>query len=58
MYVLELIDMNGKSVYSEIHSDSEISSSIGIDVTKYSKGQYLLRVVFGNKSSVQKIVVE
>jgi hypothetical protein len=58
LYVLELIDLNGKAVYSELHSDSDISSNVKIDVSNYQKGTYLLRVFYGNKNSTQKIVLK
>jgi hypothetical protein len=57
MYVVELVNINGQVCYSEIHDDFSISKGIQIGVESFQSGQYLLRMVYGNKLVIKKIVL-
>ena len=58
MYVIELLDTNGKISYSELHSDTEILSGIAINVSNFNLGTYLIRIVFGNKVWIHKVLIK
>ncbi|HAQ21699.1 MAG TPA: hypothetical protein DCR40_21085 [Prolixibacteraceae bacterium] len=57
MYIVELVGINGQVCYSEIHDDFSISKGIPIDVASLRSGQYLLRMVYRNKSVTRKIMI-
>jgi hypothetical protein len=50
----ELVSVNGQVYYSEIHADFSISKGIQIDVDELQSGNCMVRMVFGNKSVMQK----
>jgi len=58
MYVVELMGVNGQVCYSAIHDDFSISKGIQIGVDGYRSGQYLVRIVYGNKSVTRKVVIK
>jgi hypothetical protein len=58
MYVLELVNINGQTCYSEIHDDFSISKGIQIDVNGLHSGNYMVRMVFGNKLMTRKIMIK
>lgn len=58
MYVVELIGIDGKVYYSQLHDDSAISNGLSIQVEGLKSGQYLLRMVFGNKSETRKVIIK
>jgi PKD repeat protein len=57
MYVVELVGINGSLNHSQIYDDFEIQNGININVENYNPGQYILKVVFGNKTVSRKIMV-
>lgn len=57
MYAVELVGMNGQALYSEIHDDFGLSKGIGINLTGMKAGQYLIRVVYGNKMETRKVMI-
>lgn len=57
MYVLELVGMNGQALYSEIHDDFSLSKGVGINLTGVKSGQYLIRLVYGNKTETRKVMI-
>jgi PKD repeat protein len=57
MFVVELVGMNGQVYYSEIHDDLSISKGIQIDVDGLQSGNYLVRMVYGNKSVTRKVMI-
>jgi PKD repeat protein len=58
MYVIEILNTNGLTLHSKLYSHFELSAGLTIDTKKYSRGSYLLRIVFGNKSETRKIVIK
>jgi PKD repeat protein len=58
MYLVELIGINGKIYYSELQDDYSISNGIQIGVENLKSGQYLVRMVYGNKSVSRKVMVK
>jgi len=58
MYVVELISTNGSVKHSQLYSDMELQNGININVANCTPGQYILRVVFGNRNETRKIVVQ
>jgi len=58
MYVVELSGINGQVFYSEIHDDFSISEGIQIDVDGLQSGNYLIRMLYGNKSVTRKIIIK
>jgi hypothetical protein len=58
MYVVELINVTGQVCYSEIHDDLSISKGIQIDVNGLHSGNYMVRMVFGNKLITRKIMIK
>lgn len=55
VYLVELIDMKGKSCFSNIYESRSISRGIKIKTEQFCPGLYLVRVVFGNSSETRKI---
>lgn len=58
MYVVELVGINGQVCYSEIHDDFSISKGIQINVNGMHSGNYMIRLVYGNKLVTRKIVIK
>jgi hypothetical protein len=58
MYVVELISTNGIVMHSRMYSDIMLQNGLKIDVADCAPGQYVLRIVFGNKTETRKIVVQ
>jgi hypothetical protein len=58
MYVVELISTNGLVVHSRLYSEIMLQNGLKIDVAGCAPGQYVLRIVFGNKTETRKIVVQ
>jgi PKD repeat protein len=58
MYVVELVGITGQVYYSEIHDDFSISKGIQIDVNGLHSGNYMVRMVFGNKLMTRKIMIK
>lgn len=58
MYVVELINSGGVAVHSRLYSDSDFNHGVEIDASDFPSGNYLLRVVFGNKSETRKIMIQ
>lgn len=57
MYVVELVNINGQACYSEIHEDFSISKGIQINVNNLNSGNYMIRIVYGNKLVTRKIMI-
>jgi hypothetical protein len=55
---MEVIDANGKTVYSEEIPNSDGKISKEIDLSKNGKGIYSVRVSKGGKVIVEQVVVE
>jgi len=58
MYVVELISTSGLVVHSRLYSDIMLQNGLNIDVAGCAPGQYVLRIVFGNRTETRKIVVQ
>ncbi|NQU84297.1 MAG: T9SS type A sorting domain-containing protein, partial [Mariniphaga sp.] len=58
VYVLELVGLNGSIHHSQIYDDFDLQNGIIINVANYETGQYVLRMVYGNKTVSQKIMVQ
>ena len=58
MYVVELVGTNGSVKHSRLYGDLELQNGVNINVADCTPGQYVLRVVFGNKTETRKIVVQ
>ena len=58
MYVVELISTNGLAVHSRLYSEIMLQNGLNIDVAGCAPGQYVLRIVFGNRTETRKIVVQ
>jgi len=58
MYVVELVGINGQVCYSEIHDDFSISKGIQINVNGLRSGNYMVRMVYGNKLVTRKIIIK
>jgi PKD repeat protein len=58
MYVVELISTSGLVVHSRLYSDIMLQNGLNISVADCAPGQYVLRIVFGNKTETRKIVVQ
>jgi len=57
MYVIELVNINGQACYSEIHDDFSISKGIQINVNNLNSGNYMIRILYGNKLVTRKIMI-
>lgn len=53
-YMIEISDINGKMIYSKINLDENIQ----IDLSKYSKGIYIIRIKSVNEIRTAKIVLK
>jgi hypothetical protein len=58
MYVVELISTSGLVVHSRLYSDIMLQNGLNISVADCAPGQYVLRIVFGNRTETRKIVVQ
>jgi len=58
MYVIELVGVNGQVYYSELHDDFTISNGFQIDVKGFRSGQYVLRMVYGNRTESRKVMIK
>jgi hypothetical protein len=58
VYVIELVGTNGSLKHSVIYPDFELQNGININVLGCTPGQYVLRIVYGNKTETRKIVVQ
>jgi hypothetical protein len=60
VYTFVITNLIGQVVYTHILSDDEVKRgnfSVRIDEIKLDKGVYLSKMIFGDQSSVQKLVV-
>ncbi len=60
VYTFVITNVIGQVVYTHILSDDEVKRgnfSVRIDEIKLDKGVYLSKMIFGDQSSVQKLVV-
>ena len=58
MYAVELVSVNGSLLHSRLYDDFNMQEGIIINVENCDPGQYVLRVVFGNKSVSRKIMIQ
>lgn len=58
MYVVELVSNSGSVQHSQLYSDLEIQNGIKVNVNDFKTGQYILRIVFGNKTETRKIIIQ
>lgn len=58
MYVVELISTSGLVIHSRLYNDIMLQNGLNIDVAGCAPGQYVLRIVFGNRTETRKIVVK
>ena len=60
VYTFVITNVIGQVVYTHILSDDEVKRgnfSVRIDEIKLDKGVYISKMIFGDQSSVQKLVV-
>ena len=57
-YIIELIGINGTVNHSEIYSDFDLNNGIEINLENCTSGQYVLKIMLGNKSISRKIIVK
>lgn len=55
---VEVINGFGQSVYAEMADEKSGHISKSIDLTGFSKGMYLVKIISGNKSVIAKIIVQ
>ncbi len=58
VYVVELVAANGTLKHSQIYTDLELQNGANISVLDCTSGQYVLRIVYGNKTETRKIIVQ
>jgi PKD repeat protein len=58
MYVVELVSATGSVKHSQLYEDRELQNGISVNVLDCPPGQYVLRVVFGNKVETRKVMVQ
>ncbi|GAB1452622.1 hypothetical protein MASR2M47_26780 [Draconibacterium sp.] len=59
VYVIELVGCKRYiETFSQIYPDFELQNGININVLDCTPGQYVLRIVYGNKTETRKIVVQ
>ena len=58
VYVVELVGITGNVYYSKLHDDSEISNGVKLNVDGLSSGQYLLRIIYGNRQETRKVMIK
>lgn len=56
--ITDLVDLNGKVVYSNTVSAEAGAQQISIDSTDLSKGLYLLRVRIGLRTKIEKVIIQ
>ena len=57
MYAIELVGASGSVKHSRLYEDTQLQNGITIDVSDCPTGNYILRLIFGNKSETRKVVV-
>jgi PKD repeat protein len=57
MYVVELVSATGSVKHSQLYEDRQLQNGISVNVLDCPAGQYVLRVVFGNRVETRKVVV-
>jgi PKD repeat protein len=58
MYVVELVSATGAVKHSQLYEDTELHNGITINVADCTPGNYMLRMVFGNKTEARILVVQ
>lgn len=54
---IRLVDISGRSVYSEVIKNNGIDTQLQIDVTGFTSGMYLLQIFNGIKQENKRIVI-
>jgi PKD repeat protein len=57
MYVMELTGINGTLYYSALHDSYDLTSGLGVDIRNYPPGNYIVRIIYGNRSVSRNIAV-
>jgi len=57
VYVVELIGINGNIQHSEIYPDYSLQQGITLNLNECNPGNYIVRVVYGNRNIVRKIMI-
>ena len=55
---IQIVDVVGKSVFTSVHESVAGNNNIGIDVSGYPKGVYLVKVMGAGEVETQKLVIE
>ncbi|MFA7491865.1 MAG: PKD domain-containing protein, partial [Mariniphaga sp.] len=58
VYVIELVSAAGSVKHSQLYEATELQNGVSINVTDCPPGNYVFRLVFGNKSETRKVVVQ
>lgn len=58
LYVVELTGMNGNRIHSRLYESEDLRNGISVRAKDYPPGQYVLSIVFGNKSETRKILIQ
>lgn len=58
IYAVELVNIAGQTVYSELHDDVSISNGLTLSLSGLNRGQYLVRMIYGHKVVTQKLMIE
>ena len=58
VYVVELVNITGSVKHSQLYEDRQLQNGISVNISDCPSGQYVLRVVFGNKTKTRKVVVQ
>lgn len=58
MYLVELMGVSGQVCYSAVHDGLVLSKGVVIGIDGISTGQYLLRMIYGNKTVSRKVLIK
>ncbi|MBN1340259.1 MAG: T9SS type A sorting domain-containing protein, partial [Bacteroidales bacterium] len=58
MYAIELVSATGAVKHSQLYEATELQNGITINIRDCAPGNYVLRIVFGEKSDTKKVVVQ
>ena len=58
MYVVELTGIDGQTYHSELYTDSHIQQGISLNLDHVRRGACFVRVIYGNRNIVRKVMVQ
>ncbi|MFA9392994.1 MAG: LamG-like jellyroll fold domain-containing protein [Prolixibacteraceae bacterium] len=58
MFVIELIGVSGSLYHSQIYDDIDLQNGVNINVKNYNPGQYILKIIYGNRNVSRKILIQ